>query len=245
MLSFTYGPMYAGKTHEMIKCIEQHKRVGATVRILRARPYSRPSSEEHSSTVEIASRTGMKVSGCDLYTDETLLLTDTEDAHVWLPSMDSPRSKGAPSALLVVDEAQFLTRDHVEQLLYLVDVRGVLAHCYGLRADIFNKPFDGSAALMAVAHELRELSAVCRCGAKARRTGKDDALQEASGVPQRDGQHIDVASTSYAALCDVCWRRWIDRTTPELCNAVVSRSGEGKGAHTIDLPPAHCKRICV
>ena len=68
---------------------------------------------------------------------------------------------------ILVDEAQFLTRDHVLQLCRVTDELGIPVLCYGLRTDFQANLFEGSAALLALAEALIELKAVCECGRKA------------------------------------------------------------------------------
>ena len=68
---------------------------------------------------------------------------------------------------VLVDEAQFLTRDHVLQLCRIADELSIPVLCYGLRTDFRGELFPGSAALLALADALVELKAVCECGRKA------------------------------------------------------------------------------
>src|SRR3954469_15400071 len=68
---------------------------------------------------------------------------------------------------ILIDEAQFLTRDHVLQLCRVCDELNIPVLCYGLRTDFQAKLFPGSASLLALADELVELKAVCECGRKA------------------------------------------------------------------------------
>jgi thymidine kinase len=68
---------------------------------------------------------------------------------------------------ILIDEAQFLTRDHVLQLCRLTDELKIPVLCYGLRTDFQANLFEGSAALLALADVLIELKAVCECGRKA------------------------------------------------------------------------------
>ena len=68
---------------------------------------------------------------------------------------------------ILIDEAQFLTRDHVLQLCRIADELSIPVLCYGLRTDFQGNLFEGSAALLALADALVELKAVCECGRKA------------------------------------------------------------------------------
>src|SRR4029078_9929955 len=74
-----------------------------------------------------------------------------------------------------VDEAQFLTRDHVLQLCRVSDELGIPVLCYGLRTDFQGQLFEGRAALLALADALVELKGVCECGRKATMNLRVDA----------------------------------------------------------------------
>jgi len=102
-----------------------------------------------------------------------------------------------PSAVLV-DEAQFLTREQVWQLARIADDAGIPVMCYGLRTDFRGVLFDGAAGLLAIADRLVELRAVCHCGAKATMNLRVDA----SGTPVRHGAQTEIGGNDrYLALC--------------------------------------------
>ena len=68
---------------------------------------------------------------------------------------------------VIVDEAQFLTPAHIEQLRDIVDNYNVPVFCFGLRTDFRTKMFPGSARLFELADSVSELKTVCTCGGKA------------------------------------------------------------------------------
>ena len=72
-----------------------------------------------------------------------------------------------PLACLLVDEAQFLSREQVLDLARLADEDDIPVVCYGLRTDFAAQLFPGSAALLGIADTLVELKGVCECGRKA------------------------------------------------------------------------------
>lgn len=99
---------------------------------------------------------------------------------------------------VLVDEAQFLTRDHVLQLCGIADEVGVPVLCYGLRTDFQGNLFEGSAALLALADALVELKAVCECGRKATMNLRIDS--EGSAVAA--GAQTEIGGNDrYVALC--------------------------------------------
>jgi thymidine kinase len=99
---------------------------------------------------------------------------------------------------VLVDEAQFLTRDHVLQLCRVSDELGIPVLCYGLRTDFQGQLFDGSAALLALADALIELKAVCECGRKATMNLRVDA----EGHAVASGAQTEIGGNDrYVALC--------------------------------------------
>ena len=60
--------------------------------------------------------------------------------------MDEDKLK--ENACIIVDEAQFLTKEEVLYLVPLVDDCGIPVICYGLRADVKGDLFPGSYELL-------------------------------------------------------------------------------------------------
>jgi len=103
-----------------------------------------------------------------------------------------------PLHCVMVDEAQFLTRDHVLQLCRIADEVGIPVLCYGLRTDFRGELFAGSAALLALADALVELKAVCECGRKATMNLRVDGEGHAVAA----GAQTEIGGNDrYIALC--------------------------------------------
>jgi thymidine kinase len=99
---------------------------------------------------------------------------------------------------VLVDEAQFLSRDQVHQLAAVCDDLDVPVLAYGLRTDFQGNLFDGSAALLALADKLIELKAICGCGRKATMNLRIDA----EGRAVRAGRQTEIGGNDrYLALC--------------------------------------------
>lgn len=58
---------------------------------------------------------------------------------------------------ILVDEAQFLTKNQVEALANVVDTCNINVICYGLRTDFKTNLFEGSKRLFEIADELHEI----------------------------------------------------------------------------------------
>lgn len=107
--------------------------------------------------------------------------------------------KGAKDiSCVLVDEAQFLTKEQVDQLSDIVDFLDIPVLAYGLRSDFRGKSFEGSERLLAIADILVELKTVCFCGKKATMNMRIDA----EGNKVVDGAQIDIGGNEkYVSVC--------------------------------------------
>lgn len=102
---------------------------------------------------------------------------------------------------VIVDEAQFLTRDQVEYLVHIVDDLDVPVICYGLRADFQGNFFEGSQWLMAWADTIEEIKTICWCGRKATYNAR-----VVDGKVIKHGDQILLGGSSqYVSLCRKHW----------------------------------------
>lgn len=120
------------------------------------------------------------------------------DADTDLFGAAAEEARGGGLNCVLVDEAQFLTRDQVFQLCQICDDLGIPVLCYGLRTDFQANLFEGSKHLLALADELQELKTICTCGKKAimnlRIDQKGDAVKK--GAQKEIG-----GNDRYIALC--------------------------------------------
>ncbi|MEK9987909.1 MAG: thymidine kinase, partial [Aquiluna sp.] len=107
-----------------------------------------------------------------------------------------------PIACLLLDEAQFLTPEQVDQALEIAVLDGVPVLAYGIRTDFQTKSFPGSRRLLEIAHSLEELKTICRCGRKAMFNGR-----KLNGQFTFDGEQvaIDGDKVTYESLCASCY----------------------------------------
>ncbi len=103
---------------------------------------------------------------------------------------------------VLVDEAQFLTRDQVWQLSQVADDLRIPVMCYGLRTDFKGDLFSGSAALLAAADNLKEIKTLCWCGRKATMNLRFDQ----GGAAVSEGTQIEIGGNErYVSLCRKHW----------------------------------------
>ena len=104
---------------------------------------------------------------------------------------------------VIVDEAQFLSREQVDYLTTVVDEFNVPVICYGLRADFRGDLFPGSQALLACADIIEEVKTICWCGRKATCNARFDA----QGRVLKEGDQVVLGSNDcYIGLCRKHWK---------------------------------------
>ena len=106
------------------------------------------------------------------------------------------------NACIIVDEAQFLTREEVMYLVHLVDDCGIPVICYGLRADFRGELFPGSYELLVMADKIEEVKTICWCGKKATFNARFDE----DGRVLKEGEQVVLgANDKYIGLCRKHW----------------------------------------
>ncbi|MGC9368781.1 MAG: thymidine kinase [Paracoccaceae bacterium] len=184
-LFFHYSTMNAGKSTILLQASHNYRERGMETYLLTARLDTRAGQGR------IASRIGIG-EDADMFEADTDLFARISD-----------RLAQEPVACVFVDEAQFLAPEQVWQLARAVDDLGVPVMCYGLRVDFRGQLFPGSATLLALADEMREVRTICHCGRKATmvvRMGPD-------GTPQHDGEQVQIGGNeTYVSLCRRHWR---------------------------------------
>ena len=120
-----------------------------------------------------------------------------------IAALISTQHEDQPLDCVLVDEAQFLTDDHVWQLAHVVDTLNIPVMCYGLRTDFQGNMFPGSARLLAIADNIREIRTICHCGRKATMVVRQDA----SGKVVLAGDQIEIGGNDkYVSLCRAHWK---------------------------------------
>jgi thymidine kinase len=189
-LYFRYGAMNSGKSTALLQAAfnyeERHQQV------LLAKPEVDTKGESL-----IVSRLGVSRA-----VDFTVAPTDSMRASFGRQRASVLLTTGSDVSCLLIDEAQFLSLDQVDDLLRIAILDGVPVLAYGIRTDFRTIAFPGSARLLEVAHSLEELKTICRCGRKAvfnaRKVG--DVFVFAG-----DQVAIDGVDVTYESLCGACY----------------------------------------
>ncbi len=190
-LHFHFSTMNAGKSTVLLQAAHNYREMGMVPYLLTA------NIDQRAGKGRIASRIGIGQEA------------DTFDADTDMFARLETRMAQGPVACVFVDEAQFLTEAQVWQLARAVDDLTVPVMCYGLRVDFRGKLFPGSATLLAIADEMREIRTICHCGKKATMVVRLDA----GGRALRDGAQVQIGGNeTYQSLCRKHWREAVGDT---------------------------------
>lgn len=184
-LYFNYSTMNAGKSTVLLQAAHNYRERGMVPYLMTAQLDNRAGEGR------IASRIGIGQDADTYHSDENLY------------EKLRKRIEAGPCACIFVDEAHFLSDAQVWDLARAVDDLGVPVMCYGLRVDFRGKLFPGSAALLALSDEMREIRTICHCGKKATMVVRQDA----TGKVVRSGAQVQIGGNeSYVSLCRRHWR---------------------------------------
>ncbi|QKG72537.1 thymidine kinase [Erythrobacter mangrovi] len=179
-LYFYYASMNAGKSTMLLQADFNYRERGMATMLWTA------ALDDRSRGKPIASRIGLDA-GAHLFEPDTDIWASVAAAH-----------RIAPISCVLIDEAQFLSKEQVWQCARLADETNIPVLCYGLRTDFRGELFPGSAALLGIADSLVELKAICHCGRKSTMTVRVDA----NGVAVKDGAQIEIGGNDrFVALC--------------------------------------------
>ncbi|TLP67287.1 thymidine kinase [Parasedimentitalea maritima] len=184
-LYFNYSTMNAGKSTVLLQASHNYRENNMDTYLLTAQ------IDDRAGSGRIASRIGITAEA-DMFAHEDDLF-----------AMVDTRLKQGKLACVFVDEAQFLTNAQVWQLARVVDDLKLPVLCYGLRVDFQGQLFPGSAALLALADEMREVRTICPCGRKATMVIRQDD----NGHAITEGAQVQIGGNeTYVSLCRRHWR---------------------------------------
>lgn len=179
-LYFYYSAMNAGKSTSLLQSAYNYAERGMNAEIFTA------ALDNRYGKGKVASRIGLEAKA-HLFNKESQLLTLVTELH-----------QHNPISCLFIDEAQFLTKEQVQQLVCVVDELDIPVLAYGLRTDFLGETFEGSRYLLAWADKLIELKTVCHCGRKANFVVRIDE----NGVAAKEGEQVEVGGNDrYESMC--------------------------------------------
>jgi thymidine kinase len=137
-------------------------------------------------------------SRCGISSDEVHMFDD--ETNLYFDFIGKDNNKKADC--VIVDEAQFLTKEQVKQLTDIVDKYNIPVICYGLRTNFKGELFEGSKTLLSLADSIEEIKTICWCGKKAIMNAR---LKDGKIV--KSGDEIQIGGNeSYISLCRKHWK---------------------------------------
>jgi len=194
-LQFFTGTMDSGKSTLALQTNHNHAARGRVGRIF--------TSHDRAGQAQLSSRLGL-----------------THDALEVAPDFDFWRyvvttlTQGGRVDYLICDEAQFYTRDQIDQLAKICDELQIDVFAFGILTDFRTQLFEGSSRLIELADRVNvlQVEALCWCGKRATHNARtEDGIMVTEGevivvgdVEEQGGPPAEVA---YEVLCRQHHRR--------------------------------------
>ena len=177
---FRYGAMNCGKTAALLQVAHNYEEQGMKVLVIK-------SIVDKKGDDTIVSRIGISRK-----VDLLLSLKDSIKDKINLNNIDC----------ILVDEAQFMTKEQIKELWIISKIKDIPVICYGLKTNFKGELFEGSKTAIELSDELEELATICKCGEKARFNAR---VINGEYVLDGDVVAIDGIDAKYEPLCGKCY----------------------------------------
>lgn len=181
-LYFRYGAMNSGKSTALLQVAHNYEEQGMKVLLLK-RDFDSKGDSYVISRLNVKRKVDLIISETDNIIERVEEFEDT--------------------ACILVDEAQFFTKEHIDQLYEIAVLKNIPVICYGLRTDFRCVGFPGSERLLLIAHSLEELKTICECGKKAMHN-----TRKINGEWVFRGDQVAIdgeGEVEYVSLCPKCY----------------------------------------
>lgn len=177
-LFFKYGAMNSGKSIDILKVAHNYEEQGKPVVLMTS------GIDDRSGRGIIASRIGLE--------RKVKPIMDDTNIYDYVNKMDRK------IYCVLIDEAQFLKKEHVLQLIKIVDELNIPVMAFGLKNDFRNELFEGSKYLLIYADKIEEMKTICWfCPHKATMN-----LRIHNGKPVYEGEQVQIGGNeSYYPVC--------------------------------------------
>ena len=179
-LYFRYGAMNCGKSTAIIQVAFNYEEKNQKVLLIKPKVDTKGNDN-------IVNRSGLK-----------------RKVDILLSSNDLVSKKNINNiSAILVDEAQFLTKEQVDDLYKITKTKNIPVLCYGLRCDFKMEVLPGAARLLAISDTLEELKTICQCGKKATQN-----LRLVNNIPTFSGDQIAIDGKNkitYESVCGACY----------------------------------------
>ena len=197
-LYFKYGVMNSSKTANLLMVAYNYESQGRRIFCLKPSTDTRWSDDPHNIYGSIKSRAVPNSHSCKLISRDRNLFDMIEDETKWPVKLSA----------VLIDEAQFLTREQVKQLADVAEKLNINVLCFGLKNTFVDgELFEGSAALLYYASDIQEIKTICKyCNRKATMN-----LRLINGKPVYSGDTIaigDVKDEDSEMYAQVCYKHY-------------------------------------
>ncbi|MDR0199694.1 MAG: thymidine kinase [Streptococcaceae bacterium] len=177
-LYFKYGTMNSGKSIDILKVAHNYEEEGKPVLLMTS------SLDTREGVGVVASRIGIK--------HDAVAIDDTLQVFAYVAALPEK------PACILIDEAQFLTKQNVLDFAKIVDELNIPVMAYGLKNNFKNELFEGSEHLLLYADKIEEVKTICwYCSKKAIMV-----LRTHDGKPVYEGPEVQIGGNeSYIPVC--------------------------------------------
>lgn len=181
-LYFRYSTMNSGKSLEILKIAFNYEEQGKKTLLLT------PSIDDRYGIGKITSRIGIQKDAIPIYPNTNIF---------------NIVKKYELIDCVLIDEGNFLTKNHIISLTDIVDILNIPVIVYGLKNDFKNELFEGSKYLLIYADKIEEIKTVCfYCNKKATMI-----VKFVNNIPIYDGNQIEIGGNDkYRSVCRKCYK---------------------------------------
>ena len=178
--------MNAGKSTSLLQSSYNYRERGMNTFVLTA------AIDNRSGVGKVSSRIGIE--------SDAHIFSYTDDLAEMIGNIHQQQKQHC----ILIDESQFLSKQQVRQLTYVVDILDIPVLCYGIKTDFQGELFPGSQYLLAWADKLVELKTICHCGRKANMILRMDE----NGQAIQEGAQVEIGGNeTYVSVCRKHFRK--------------------------------------
>lgn len=182
---FHYSVMNAGKSLQLLSVRQNYIENGGNVVLVTS------ATDRRSGVGKISSRIGVS--------EDAIALGENDNLFDIVLALH----RSHPVTVVLLDEAQFMTAEHMWQGARIVDELNIPVMAYGLKNNVFGELFGPAIhAALAIADEIREIRQLCWCHRRATQILRYDA----QGRTEKTGNVVEVGGDNrYVSVCRKHW----------------------------------------
>ena len=179
-LFFKYGAMNSGKSIEILKVAHNYEEQNKKVMLFTS------AIDNRDEVGYVSSRIGVRREAIPVF-DDTNIYQLVKEGHL-----------EEEVYCVLIDESQFLSKEHILALTKVVDELDIPVMAFGLKNDFLNELFEGSKYLLLYADKIEEIKTICwYCHKKANMN-----MRMVDGQPVYAGEQIQIGGNeSYYPVC--------------------------------------------